>query len=131
MIPGKTLAAIGGAEAIGLAVAVMNDYPTISIAIIGIGSAVATAGVGIYSAWRAAKHKADLQDAPLVQVRLAAAEARIDDLEKANLEWQRLYEAQKNLNHMLDGDPTTPRDLSRQSMGMPQLRTPPKANPDR
>ena len=117
MISGKKLAVIGGAEIIGIAVAAVNDYPTISIAIIGIGGALATAGVGIYSAYRAARHKADLEDAPLAQSKLVVALQRIAELERLNLEWQRLYDAQRAQNLELGADLTTPPNIPRRVPG--------------
>jgi hypothetical protein len=93
MIQGKFLAIHGLVGAVTIAAATVSDWSTWSIAIIGIAGALTTAVVGMYTAFRAAKHKADLEDTALVQPRFLAAQDEIAALKQQVTEWRTLYQA--------------------------------------
>ncbi len=103
MIPAKALAFAAIWEGGALIAATANDYSTLSVAIIGVGGALAMAFGGIYSTYRDAKHKADVADAPLAQTQLVAMTAERDSLmrqlrssQQQVQQWERFYEALAN-----------------------------------
>ncbi len=108
MIHGKFLAVHGVTGAATLAVALVSNWSTWAVAIIGIGGALTTAGVGMYSAFRAAKHKADLDDTVLVQPRLSEAEAEIRDLRQEVTEWRTRYQVAIQQAQAPTSPPSTP-----------------------
>ena len=69
------------------------DVSTPALVIGGVLASVLTAVTSAYSAYRAAKHEADLKDAGLVQAELDRANHRNRDLEEQVIRWKALAEA--------------------------------------
>jgi hypothetical protein len=93
METGKIQVINGAVGAGALIAAATADASAAAVMIIGIGGAITTTIIGAYTAWRAAKHRADEADAPLVQYRLRAIEDEKADLRKQVGEWRELYTA--------------------------------------
>jgi hypothetical protein len=112
MIPDKLLVVHGIVGAGTIVAATIGDASTLSIAIIGVGGALTTALVGAYSAYRAARHQADLRDAPTVQVQLSAVLTERDDLRQQVTQWKDLYEALKDDSAPRSSSPQTPTPMA-------------------
>lgn len=69
------------------------DVSTPALVIGGVLASALTALTSAYSAYRSVKHKADLEDADLVQAELDRANRRIRDLEEQVTRWKSLAEA--------------------------------------
>ena len=106
METGKIQVINGAVGAGALVAAATADASTISVMVIGIGGAVTTTLLGAYTAWRAARHRADEADAPLVQSRLVDALEDNAELRQQVCEWKTLYAAAMNRTHPSSGPAT-------------------------
>lgn len=95
---GKILAAWGAASGAMFAAASAADASTNTLILVGLITGTGTAIVGVYSAFRAAKHRADVVDQALVQRQLAEAMVQNKNLKDENealrfqvKEWSDLY----------------------------------------
>lgn len=88
IVEGKLLAAWGFTGGALLAAANVADASAGVLATIGVVGALGTAIIGVYSAFRSAKHNADVKDGPLVQLKLDQANERIAELEGQVEQWR-------------------------------------------
>lgn len=114
MIETKIFAGTAMGTGLTYLAAVVGDAPTVALTWVGILGALGTTLVGAYAAFRAAKHRADLQDSDLLQQklrsaekRLAQAERRVRSAEEQGEQWKALYHAAVggSKDHPIGGSP--------------------------
>jgi hypothetical protein len=108
MISGKTLFAYSITELAVIGAANAADASTQTLTLVGVIGALGAALIGVYSAFRTAKHTADVRDGDLIKGKLNEALNRIAFLERQVDIWQTLYQAREGSASGSKDHPTIP-----------------------